>query len=740
MKSKRRSAQIQKYMFHWGFWLGVVILMGVFWFAAQLDMNATQRHLSATVSYIKEQCNQYNRLNLASETKSLMRIMESARQTERQLAYEKTQNHTLVPEARLEKCVQDNYVSGLILLDKNGRVQKEYSMAEYSAKDLSGQLTSDVLLNTAYNTKKTYAVRIEANGDYIDLAAVGNSDDSGIVVVYYVTPEEYINTFSLTIDSLLSGYSVEHDGTIAVCRGENIVASNDASLIGKSTSDIEILRKIKNNAHSDQLVHAKRSEASIGQNFGLMEHGRDYYVYAYMPENNVFDSTLQNVFYTLIVYLIILTAVHMVRWRTAQRYREKQLKIQKEYTESLQDKNEQLEKAVDQADRANAAKTSFLSRMSHDIRTPLNGIIGLLEIDEAHPDDLELIQANQKKMKISANHLLSLINDILQMSKLETGEIVLSHEVLNLNELSREILTIIEQRAAETGITLKYDKTTGRVEQENVYGSPLHLRQIFLNIYGNCIKYNKVGGMVETSCSCLGVKDRIVTYQWTIQDTGVGMSREFLKHIFDPFAQEKVDARSVYNGTGLGMAIVKSLIDKMNGTIEVSSEEGVGSVFVVTLPFEIAEEKPEKQETLPLNGEASIQGMHLLLAEDNELNAEIAKTLLGDEGAVITLADNGQKAIDLFESNPPGTFDAILMDVMMPVVDGLAAARMIRQLNREDAATIPIIAMTANAYDEDIRQCLDAGMNAHLSKPLQMELVIATLAKYKFHNRDKQSE
>lgn len=306
--------------------------------------------------------------------------------------------------------------------------------------------------------------------------------------------------------------------------------------------------------------------------------------------------------------------------------------------------------------------------MSHDIRTPLNGIIGLLEIDEKHPDDKELIQRNRGKMLVAANHLLELINDVLQMSKMENGETVLSHEVMNLNDLFVEILAMMEQRAAEAGITLEYDKDSSKVKYPVVYGSPLHLRQLFLNIYGNCIKYNKVGGKVCTKFEYLGNKDGIVTYKWIISDTGIGMSQEFVEHIFEPFAQERTDARSVYNGTGLGMSIVKALIERLNGTIEVQSKEGEGSAFILTIPFEIAKEE-DMIRTQTVTAEAGIEGLHLLLAEDNELNAEIAETLFQDEGATIVRVCDGQQAVRVFRENAPGTFDVILMDVMMPVMD-----------------------------------------------------------------------
>ena len=395
----------------------------------------------------------------------------------------------------------------------------------------------------------------------------------------------------------------------------------------------------------------------------------------------------------------------------------------------LEERNRQqeLKKAKKAAERANVAKTSFLSRMSHDIRTPLNGIIGLLKIDEQHADNRELVDANREKIRVSAEYLLSLINDVLQMSKLENGEFNLEYEALDLNQLSRDVLTIVEMRAAEAGITLEYGKDSDEVKYPYVYGSALHLRQIFVNVYSNAIKYNHVGGRIMTHFKLLGQEGDQVRYEWQISDTGIGMKPEFLEHIFEPFAQERTDARSIYRGTGLGMAIVKSLIDRMGGTIEVTSEEGVGSTFRIELSFRIAakEELIEKKERLK---EGSVEGLHLLMAEDNELNAEIAKLQLEEAGAEVTVVKDGQQAVELFEKLPAATFDAILMDIMMPVMDGLSATRAIRALEREDAGEIPIIAMTANAFEEDEKKSLEAGMNAHLSKPLKIELVVATIA------------
>lgn len=387
---------------------------------------------------------------------------------------------------------------------------------------------------------------------------------------------------------------------------------------------------------------------------------------------------------------------------------------------------ELLRKTAVAADAANRAKSAFLFNMSHDIRTPLNGITGLLKIDKAHFDDYELVKENHEKMLISADHLLSLINDVLEMSKLEDGSVQLSHDIVDLVELSDEVGTIIKVRTEAEGIS--FEVGIQELPVPYVYGSPTHLRKIFLNIYGNCIKYNKMNGSLKTTMKCLGIEENTVTYQWHISDTGIGMSEEFIDHIYEPFVQEHSEDRGEYHGTGLGMAIVKGLVDQMKGTIEISSEKGVGTTFIITIPFEIAE-KPEESINLE-EVNADISGFSLLLVEDNELNAEIAEMILKDHGAKVTLATDGSQAVSMFEKCKQGDFDAILMDVMMPVMNGLVATKKIRSMEREDAKTIPIIAMTANAFKEDEQKCIEAGMNAHLVKPLHIKKVIATIAHF----------
>ena len=392
-----------------------------------------------------------------------------------------------------------------------------------------------------------------------------------------------------------------------------------------------------------------------------------------------------------------------------------------EHWNLMLDKNDFMHKSIEleSEKKANKSKSDFLSRMSHDMRTPLNGIIGLLQIAERHFDDKNLLLESHKKMQVAANYLLSLINDVLQMSKIEDGNVPLTKDIIDFSELTKDIIDIIEQRAKERGIKMQFNAKKD-IRYPFVYGSPVHLRQIFLNIYGNCIKYNHIGGSIVTTSDYTETDDGVVMYEWTINDTGIGMSKEYKEHIFEPFSQERQYIGSAHHGIGLGMSIVKGLIEKMGGSIEVESEEGVGSTFIIKIPFKIASapDKVNKQTS-----ETKIDGLNLLLVEDNELNAEIAETLLSDEGAVVTVAKDGLQAVNIFKEKPEGSFDAILMDIMMPVMDGLTATKKIRTLNHPDAKKIPIIAMTANAFKEDKEKCLAAGMNAHLAKPIEIENV-----------------
>lgn len=395
---------------------------------------------------------------------------------------------------------------------------------------------------------------------------------------------------------------------------------------------------------------------------------------------------------------------------------------------ALERKNEELQSAYTEANLANVAKSDFLARMSHDIRTPINGILGLLEMSDRYPDDIEKLQLYRDKARVTANHLLSLINDVLDMSKLESGDIQLMEQPFDINVLLRECYDIICVPAEESNIEL-IATNKEPVAHPHVLGSAPHVRQLLTNILSNAVKYNRPGGYVKAAADEVSMDEETIVFRFTFEDNGIGMTEEFQKKMFEPFAQENDTDREKYRGTGLGMAIVKKLVDKMHGTISVKSKKNVGSCFVITLPFKIdhnASQRMEQKEAAT----ADIQGKHILVVEDNELNLEIAQFMLEEAGAVVDSAANGQEAVDKFAASEVNEYDAVLMDVMMPVMDGYEATRQIRALDRADAGTIPVLAVTAHAFVEDIEKCKAAGMNEHLAKPLDMNKMISTIAKY----------
>lgn len=398
------------------------------------------------------------------------------------------------------------------------------------------------------------------------------------------------------------------------------------------------------------------------------------------------------------------------------------------HVKSLQESmeiNKQLRRAIASKEKAAAAKSQFLANMSHDIRTPINGIMGMLEIIRKTKGNQDKEEECLDKIEVSSKLLLSLVNDVLDMAKLDTDAVVLSHEPFNLDRICNETVEAVSFQAEEAGleVTGEHDDYTGI----NVLGSPLHLKKILINLFSNSVKYNKPNGKIHMSMKTLERTEDTITCEFKIRDTGVGMSQEFVeKKLFHPFVQADTSSRSNYTGTGLGMSIVKQLIDKMGGTISVESELGEGSCFTVVIPFEIDHEASLKQSEEAEN--ADISGLNIMVAEDNELNMEIIEFLLTEQGAHVEKVQNGQEALDKFEGSEPGTYDVILMDLMMPVMDGISATKAIRASKHAEAETIPIIAMTANAFYEDERKCLDAGMNAHLAKPLDMKMVVSTIA------------
>ncbi len=379
--------------------------------------------------------------------------------------------------------------------------------------------------------------------------------------------------------------------------------------------------------------------------------------------------------------------------------------------------------------RANSAKSEFLSHMSHDLRTPINGILGMLSILEQSEGDLERQRDCRKKIRVSTKHLLSLVNDVLQVSKLESGRPTVVEEPFDLHDILENCVTILSSLAEETGIRLVLEEVD--LEHSKLIGNPLHLEQILMNVIDNALRYNRPKGSVFVQAKEISCRGRIASFRFVIEDTGIGIGDDFKKHIFEPFTQEHQGARTNYNGVGLGMSIVKKLVDQMKGSIEIDSQLGKGSVVQITLPIRVDVTWSTRPVDKERNVQGNVAGMRVLLAEDNEINCEIMEFMLGEAGAEVVTANDGKRAVDAFAASAPGTFDCVLMDLMMPVMSGYEATRVIRGLDRPDAGTVPIIALSANAFDEDVAMAKDAGMNAHLPKPVDIKKMFKVMSRLK---------
>ena len=716
----KKAQRMERGTFYIAAALLFVLLMGsVITLSARTDLVSAERHLFNLVDYTSKQCDAYRMSTMASETRGLIRLIDEVKQAARDIQYLDGPTDKNI----LRGMTLDHYLSGILLLDRAGDVVVSYAKEPALEAILAAELEKSALLDTADHPLKTYAARIyTADGAHIDMAAFGQLDGNGVVVAYYKTPLAYISHYSLDFSTLLDGHQSERDGTIVVTDGTKVLTSNDKSLVGLTTDDIPVLRSIDAHGKNGEMLMVGSGDNSPRKSFGMIQRGRTYHVYAFLSERAIFGTTVSNVMVALGFYVGMILLVLLFQGKTAQGYHEQQLARDREY-------QAQLREEARRADRANAAKTEFLQRMSHDLRTPINGILGLVEIGEYYREDPETQIECRRKIRDTSHLLLELVNEVLDMGKLESGELVLEEIPFDLIPLLDAVGVPLEQTAESRGIRIEW--LPREVQHTELVGSPIHLKRLLMNLLSNAVRYNKDNGSVTLSCRELEDKGNTAWFEFICADTGIGMSEAYQQHLFEPFTQEHSTARSTYGGTGLGMPIAKSLVDKMGGTITFTSRLGEGTTFRVILPFRICQPGELPPQAAKAPAPDALQGMRLLLVEDNTLNMEIAAFMLENAGAELTKAQNGQEALDIFRESPAGFFDAVLMDVMMPVMDGYQATRAIRALERPDAAAVPIVAMTAHAFADDRQRAYEAGMTAHLAKPLESAVLIRTLQRWK---------
>ena len=715
MDIKRKKKEKRIYLL--GGLIGICVSAVSLFYFFQTEKAEAEERMVEIVNYVKVQCSTYTHYNESSESKSLLRAIESARQMSTNIKME-TENGRQLSRDFLKENLQTLWVDGILVLDTEGKTYCEYSTEESLTSEITAYLQKDIIMDFAGYEERTYSERFNRkDGSHIDIAACARKDAPGIVAIYYYTSPEFARNYTLTIQGLLKGYSTQKDGTIIVADNGIVVASNDESLLGQNTANNEVVQAMKKHTDSQHIYHLKNE--GIGC-YGIMLKQRDYYIYVYLPDTEVFHNLPFGVISVIFLYFLMFSIFWFWTYRTNLAHRKQEQEKDEKYKAELLI-------AAKKAEAANEAKTEFLQRMSHDIRTPINGIRGLVNMADHYAEDMEKQTEFRTKVKEASNLLLELVNDVLDMSKLESGEIVLEEIPFNLSSISREVFVVIEQMAAEQNIRIAWEKK--EITHHDFIGSPGYVKRVMMNILSNAVKYNRENGQIYISCVEIpSEQPEMATMEFVCRDTGIGMAEEFQKHIFEPFAQEHTGSRGKFAGTGLGMAISRKLVEEMGGTITFESEKGVGTTFVIRVPFKIDSDADKREE--PKNvSEKSIKGLHVLLAEDNELNMEIAEFVLQNEGAEVTKAWNGQETVELFRKSEAGEFDVILMDIMMPVLNGYEAARRIRSLDREDAKKIPIIAMTANAFTEDRIRAKEAGMDEHIAKPVDAELLIKVIHK-----------
>ena len=713
IKRKKKEKRIQLL----GGLMGICVAVVSLFYFFHAEKSEAEKRMVEIVNYVKVQCSTYTHYNESSESKSLLRTIESARQMSTNIHME-IENGGQLSQNFLKENLQTLWVDGIIILDKEGKTDCEYSTDESLTNEITEYLQKDIIMDFAGYEERSYSERFtKEDGSYIDIASCARKDAPGIVAIYYYTSPEFARNYTLTIQGLLNGYSVQKDGTIIIADDGIVVASNDESLLGQNTTGNEVVQEMKKHTDSQHIYHLKNEGTGC---YGIMLKQRDYYIYAYLPDTEVFHNLPLSVASVIFLYFLLFSTFWFWAYRTNLMHQ----KIEQEKDEKYK---AELLIAAKKAEAANEAKTEFLQRMSHDIRTPINGICGFVNMADHYADDIKKQTEYRTKVKEASNLLLELVNDVLDMSKLESGEIVLEEIPFNLSSIFKEVFVVIEQMASEQNIQIEWEKK--EIIHRDFIGSPGYVKRVMMNILSNAVKYNRENGHIYISCMEIPSKQpEMTTMEFVCRDTGIGMTEEFQKCVFEPFAQEHTGSRTKFAGTGLGMSIAKNLVEKMGGSISFESKEGAGTTFVIQVPFKIDPDADKREEQRDVS-EKSIKGLHILLAEDNELNMEIAEFVLQNVGADVTKAWNGQEAVELFRKSEPGGFDTILMDIMMPVMNGYEATKMIRSLDREDAKTIPIIAMTANAFTEDRLKAKEAGMNEHIVKPLDVELLIKVIHK-----------
>lgn len=698
----------------WLFIMALEYLLGT-----RAGLLKAKARLETENAYIAAQCIRYDEVSAEEKTKSLIRIADKALRFQR---IYREDDGNLNEEYFLEY-MESFRLTGIILTEDGNETGLRFFSRE---RGMSGIWTEILGLSASVSgcPGKVYSERFFHDDGYCyDYSVVSRLDKPGLILCYVRQEPTAVQGTELSVRTLLSGYSFINDGIVAVTNGSRVIGSNSEALLDQNVSECELIRLAQNAKNPSRVL--PKIDVNGSTYYTLYDRSKNYCIYLFYPAKEAFTSRSMIIAYSSVLYVLLSGVLLWMWFRAESRRSVTEMRNAEQY-------HAELSRLANDAIRANEAKTDFLRRMSHDIRTPVNGIRGMLDMAEYYDNNPEKRKECYGKMREASGYLLELVTDVLDMSKLEQGDVLWKDEKFRIDRVFDEICTMMKQQAREKGVELT--SQTENIRHPYLIGSAVCFRRICLNLIGNAIKYNRAGGTVHVVCREECDENGETEFTFICSDTGIGMSTEFMRHMYDPFAQEDRSFKSSYNGTGLGLAIVKKLVDHQGGTIEVESTQGLGTIFTVRLHFRIDADVEELTQARTIqslqDSDHVLQGAKILIAEDNDLNMEIAQFILERSGATVLRAENGKEAVERFMASAPGELDLILMDLMMPVMDGLLATQVIRASGHPDAKTIPIIAMTANAYADDVERSLKAGMNGHLAKPLDAGKLVDTVADY----------
>ena len=673
---------------------GLILFLMTYFSSFSLDLNNAQGKLIETVESIKEQSAYYVKYNETAIAKSLVRQAIAVENVNRQMEAGKF----------LEDIIDEFWLTGIVEVDEDGNLLRQYVTDDVDY-EMVKEFVSDALKNVIEYSSETYINRYQLDDNsYVDLAC--HKTSNGAVLAYRHVLEQFASNSRLSIQDVLNGYPEKENGTIVVMQKDKIVASNNLDLLVEGGSDI--VDEIRECNEANTLVRINSHGV-----YGMYSHGRDFYVYIYVNPSMVYNATVPNVSIVMVFYCLIIGVILFIRNRQNNMFVEERQRQEEAYKKELEDKNRELELAIKQEAKANRSKQEFLFNMSHDIRTPMNAIIGFTSLAQSHLDDKEMLDSYLKKISTSSEYLLSLINDVLDMSRIESGKLKIEESNVYLPSILDDIRDIVSSNVQKKQLSLNINIVN--LKDTNVLTDPLKLKQVLLNVVANAIKFTPSGGYVNLS---LIQKDGSGSYDFIVEDNGIGISKEFQEHIFEQFSREATSTVSGVQGTGLGLSISKAIVDMMGGSISVESKQGKGSKFTISLCFKVTDETVDNK-TISSNNIIDTN-KKILLVEDNELNYEIAKTVLEEAGFRVDGASNGKEAVDKATNN---TYDVILMDIQMPIMDGYEATKELRRLGNRT----PIIAMTANAFSEDRKKAEDVGMDGYIAKPIDVNKLVSAI-------------